>query len=352
MGRVLKFCVHLPLALTVLSGVAVATSFVLAAAKLHSLLSLEWYMVLLPIAVALGIMLVVCTLSVFFWMHAVFWVCATSREYSEREVSLDLLFKTAKMCFLGHGYVTLVSLALGLLVFKIHWRPRLPVVYPLLPIIVLGALYIFMAIMFTHPEVNASWYLFIGMSLLSQSSVLVFKLDHFPSSPRFPWAAVFAPSWLTYACLLAFCVRRGASDIVRLVGIAADDRDIVKSSPRGSPRGNGPASGHCVSTPRFMLQRKLLKITGIACWALGFCIGQVLLTLRLDNLSRVPWVAGVLPMLLGWILLMVFVAVPVSNYFSDMSKLLVSSYGEVPLSPRKDDSDVEQPLLSHRMPWR
>merc|ERR1740121_1713272 len=131
-----------------------------------------------------------------------------------------------------------------------------------------------MAIMFTHPEVNASWYLFIGMSLLSQSSMLVFKLDHFSSSPRFPWAAVFAPSWLTYACLLAFCVRHGASDIVRLVGIAAEDRDILKSSPRG----NGPASGRHVSTPRFMLQRKLLKITGIACWALGFCIGQVLLT--------------------------------------------------------------------------
>merc|ERR1719387_2577998 len=110
---------------------------------------LEWWEALMPVIVGLAIVLIAFTVAVIVWANLAIRLCTGGIELeADREFRLDMLLKTAKICFLGHGYTSLIGVALALLVLKLHHWPNLAVVYPLLPLIVLGTVYIFLAIMF------------------------------------------------------------------------------------------------------------------------------------------------------------------------------------------------------------
>jgi len=185
-------------------GLAVASTLVLASLKLDLYKDLSWWMVLLPPAIALCLTFLVFTVAVFTWVYVAYIFFTQGIEVDvESDFRLDVLFRAAKICFLGHGYVSLLMFSFGLLLWKLHTWPALPLAYPLSPLIVLGMVYMIFAIVFTQPEVDPPSYFLVGISLVSQSIMLVIKLDY---AYDLPWAATFAPSWLTYVLLLIYCV--------------------------------------------------------------------------------------------------------------------------------------------------
>lgn len=331
-----------------LVGIAVGLTLVLASVKGDVYHNLPWWVVLLPISVSLCILFIVFTVAVIVWVHVSYLVATGNVEVdADTDFRLDVLFRTAKICFLGHGYVVLLMIALGLLLLKLEHWPSLPVVYPLLPLIVLGAVYMFLAVMLKQPEVDAPWFFLVGISLFSQSVMLVIKLDHFRGDSRLPWGATFVPSWLTYVLLLIFCV---LSPFQAVSAAKADeDREASYGSaePFGGRRERREDSGLSGRSSSPTLQSELVKVIGIACWASGWGLSQMLLTLQLDVLFRCSWLCVVLPALLGWILLLVCVTKPVSEYFHDILRLVLDTFGLVAL-----DSSFCHEVVPSSLPWR
>jgi len=311
---------YLPHFLVRFVGLAVGLLLILVSLKLDIYKDLPWWTVFLPIAVSLCILFVLLTIAIFVWVHVAFLFFTGNIEVeTECEFRLDVLFRTAKICFLGHGYVVLLMLSFGLLLLKLQVWPSLPVVYPLLPLIVLGMAYVFLAVIFKQPEVDSPSFFLAGVTLVSQSIMLVIKFDHMWESESLPWAVTFTPSWLTYLLLLIYCV---VSPLQTFREAQADEDTHSASSaeaPYGSAEGPQP-------TPAGKLHTQLLKVAGIFCWVLGWGLSQALLTLRLDAFYKVSWLSVILPALLGWILLLVFVTGPVSEYFSSIYELLMSTF--------------------------
>lgn len=311
-------------------GAAVCVTLVLLWMKGDIYKELSWWVVLLPVIIAVSVFLLVFTAAIFAWIYlAILLVTGNVEVDVDREVRLDVLFRTAKVCFLGHGYIQLLALALGLLLLKLSIWPNLPVVYPMLPLIVLGFIYVFLAVMFKQPEVDSTWYSIVGMSLLSQSIMLVIKLDQFYESDGLPWAATFTPAWLTYALLLVYCV---TSPIQAYTEGAADEGSRTALStaasseaPYGSVQRERSGSGH--NSAR--LQTQLQKVAGIGGWVIGCGLSQVFLTMRLDGLYKMSWLGILLPALLGCILLIVFDSELVSKYFRDILEMLLDTLGVI-----------------------
>jgi len=291
---------------------------------------------LLPIIVSLCIIFVVLTIAVLLWIRFVIMASVGDIDCDLAEVGLDVMLRTAKICVLGHGYALLLVLSVGLLLSKLYFWPSLPVAYPLMPIILLGMVYIILGVLLKQPEVDSPWFVVIGTSVLSQSIMLILKLDIMQQSKGLPWAAVFLPSWITYAILLgysALCI-------------------LWTPQPASAPETTPETPIHEVVAVSPKLQ--VNKSSGLAFWAIGWGLSQLLFSLRLDGHHKIAWFALALPALLGWVLLVIFTFAPVSEYFEDMATLLFSTFS---LESRdalggESSSDLEeeqQPLLSPKL---
>jgi len=354
-----------PYYLVLFCGLTVDATLVLLTLKYDIMHDLEWWIVLHPLAVGFFAIFATFTLAVLVWVHIAMRLCRQSCEWEmDREFRLDMLFKTAKICFIGHGYTILLCLALGLLHYKLLYSPELPVVYPLLPLIVLGALYVIMAVMLKSPEINAGCSFFVGVSLLTQCTMLVLKLDKDSEFQNLPWGVTFCPSWFTYGFVFVFCIHCGAKDIVKL--LEHEPEESRSSDVAAAAAGNDGSTGsEIVQAPtasaddgltrrrsRSEVRSELQSVAGAACWALGFGVSQALLTLRFDSVGQaVPWPATMLPAIIGWTMMVLFVANPVAGYFTCVSRMLLDAFGLLSLD---DSDDAEAPLLgvSPGLPWR
>lgn len=331
-SEIKSWCLYLPRVLIGLSGLTVGLTMVLAALKLDGVyVHLQWWTVLLPVIVTLCIIFIVLTVAVLLWMR---FLIMASRGDIDCD-SIIMMVRTAKICFLGHGYASLLVLSVGLLLSKLYFWPSLPVAYPLLPVILLGVVYIIFGVLLKQPEVDSPWFLVIGTSVASQSIMLILKLDIMQKSKGLPWAAVFLPSWITYVILLSYaalCILWTAQPA---------------SAPETTPE--TPAHEVVAVSPRVQLN----KGSGLGCWAIGWGLSQVLLSLRLDGHHKIAWFAIALPALIGWVLLLIFTFAPVSEYFEDMALLLFSTFslGSSAATGYESSSDLDeeqQPLLSPR----
>jgi len=330
-GGIKSWCLCLPRVLIGLSGFTVGLTMVLAALKLDGVyVHLQWWQVLLPIIVTLGVFFIVLTVAVVLWARFVIMVGSGDIDCDANDVGLDVVFRTAKICLLGHGYALMLVLSAGLLLYKLYFWPSLPVAYPLMPVIMLGVVYIILGVLLKQPEVDSPWFLVIGTSVLSQAIMLILKLDIMQKSKGLPWAAVFLPSWITYVILLSYaalCIQWNAQPA---------------SAPETTPE--TPTYEVVAVSPRVQVN----KGSGLACWAIGWGLSQVLVSLRLDGLHKIAWFAIALPALLGWVLLLIFTFAPVSEYFEDMAVLLFSTFslGSSGYESSSDLDEEQQPLLS------
>jgi hypothetical protein len=334
-----KWWLCVPRFLVGLSGLAVGLTLVLATLKLdHVYAPLQWWQVLLPVTITLGIVFVVFTIGVLLWFRFTSLAYTGDLDADMEEVGLDVILRTAKICFMGHAYVVLLVVSLGLLLAKLHFFSSIPVAYPLAPLMFLGMVYIILGVMLKQPEVDSPWFILIGLSVVSQSIMLIVKLDHPHDVKNLPWVAVFIPSWITYVT----CVSYSAVCVVwtDLFGSPPEAALPLVSAPETTPE----------TTPE-AIHTQLSKVGGIACWAVGWGVSQALISLRLDAQHKVAWFAMALPAMIGWVLLIVFVISPISEYFEDMATLLFNTFS---LSCRDRDregyesSDVEEeqrPLL-------
>lgn len=324
--------------LVVFCGLMVPLALLLTALKLDGFLELSWSDALMPVTVAVIVAFVVSSTAVFVWINVAIRLCTGIMEVEpDQDFRLDILFRTAKICFLGHGYISLVSVALVLLLLKLQVWHKLTAVYPLLPLIVLGAVYIFLAVLFKRPEVVEDWFFVAGASMLSQSIMLVLKLDHLRSSTQLPWAVVFIPSWLTYVLLLIYCV---LAPLELWPQAMADDGGTGGSASVG----DGDTGSARETRQGGRLRRQLIRVAGVASWVIGWSFSQVALTLRFDNLIKMSWLAVLCPAFIGWILALVFVTGQVSDYFAGIASLLLDSFGLVPLESTPDE---EEPLTKY-----
>lgn len=315
----------LPQSLVHLAAISVGLTLVLAALKLDLYTELPWWIVLLPVTIALVAAFLVLTMVIGAWVVvAVQMMSGKLTPDDDQDFRLDMVLRTAKICFLGHGYISLLMVSLGLFLMKLgSWAGGLPVVYPLLPLAVLGLVYIVLAVTLKQPEVDTPWYFLVGSWLLSQSLMLVMKCDHARQSEHFPWAAVFTPSWLVYVLLLIYCV------LSPLETFHQDKDEKNSTSASSADTHYGGAEGQAGTASAGRLPGQLLKVAGIFCWVVGWGLSQVLLALRLDALYKVAWLSVILPALLGWILFFVFVRGAVCEHVIDKANIILDTFALV-----------------------
>lgn len=332
----------LPRLLVGMSGVAVGSTLVLASLKLDLYPKIQWWAVFAPVTVTLSVVFLVMTAAVFFWIRFTTLVYRGDIDCDLEEVRLDVILKTAKICFLGHGYVLLLAISMGLFLAKLHFWPDLPVAYPLLPLVLLAKIYIILGIVLEQPDVDSPSFLLIGTSVLSQSIMLILKLDHLHKSKNLPWVTVFIPCWVTYVILLGYSALCAAWAAVPVPDAAPETTPETQKSPIRQIL--SLQSHRCSASPHL----QCYKASGIACFAVGFGVSQVFLCLRLDGHYKEAWVSTALPAFLGWILFVAFVFGQVSEYFEEVATLLFDTFSLSSSSDGYDSSDVEedrQPLL-------
>jgi len=298
-----------------------------------------------PICITLCVVFLVMTAAVFFWIRFTTLVYSGDDEIDMEEVRLDVILKTAKICFLGHGYVLMLVISMGLFLAKLHLWPNLPVAYPLVPLILLAKIYIILGIVLEQPDVDSPSFLLIGTSVLSQSIMLILKLDHLHKSENLPWMTVFIPSWVTYVILLGYSGLCAAWAAAPVPDAAPETTPETQKSESAIRQILSLHSHRCSVSPR----QQCYKASGIACLAVGFGISQAFLCLRLDDHYKEAWFSLTLPALLGWILFVTFVFGQVSEYFEDMATLLFHTFSLSSSTDGYESSDVEEerrPLLT------
>lgn len=326
-GLVVYFC-----------GAAGVLSLILAELKLGDFGLVEtWWGVFIPSLVALTAVFLLFTIFVIVWITVAVKLLNSpvEMEYESESFNLDMLFRTAKVCFLGHAYCALLCVAAYSLVYKLeHWEAY-PLLYPCVPLLVLGSVHIVLAILFKAPEIDAGRSSFIGTSMLGHSVMLILKFDnHFKKT--IAWAVIFVPSWVTYIGVLLVCCIQGVT-LLR------------QNSPELSVQ---LASGALASSRDEAPNGALL--CGLAVWAIGFGASQVLYTLRLDG----HWTgercsACLVPAILGLAVLTICAAGPVGRRFADVVRTFLESFAA---HPEEDEDDAKRPLMSEegasRLPWR
>lgn len=329
---------YLPDVLVQSVGISVSLTILLAAFKLDFHSQLPWWIVLLPIIIALSVVFIVFSLAVVAWIRvSVGFLCGSDEEVdAEYDFRLILFLRTAKIAFLCHGHISLLMLSVGLLLIKLQFWPSLPVAYPLLPLIVLGLVYMFLALIFTQPEVDPPWFFLIGMSLLIQSIMLIVKLDHFLESKALPWAATFAPSWLAYVLLLIYC-------ILSPLHVFRHDSQTAGSSE--APYSFSSSDAGQRPSRSAVLNAQIRYVVGIGLWVIGWSTSQALLTLRLDAVYEASWIIVVLPAIMGLSFLMSFGSGRVSEYFRDVAQLFLDGLFFVPSPCPTHRMEEQRPLL-------
>lgn len=253
----------LPRFLVGLSGFAVASTLVLASLKLDLYPKIQWWVVFAPIAVTLCVVFLVMTVAVFGWIRFTTLVYRGDDDIDMEEVRLDVILKTAKICFLGHGYVLLLVISMGLLLAKLQLWPSLPVAYPLVPLILLAKIYIIFGIMLEQPDVDSPSFLLVGTSILTQSVMLILKLDHLHGSKNLPWVTVFIPSLVTYVILLGYSGLCAAWAAAPVPDASPETTPETQTSP--IPQILSLEGHRCSVSPRLQCYRAC----GIACLAVG-----------------------------------------------------------------------------------
>merc|ERR1719235_1923843 len=195
----------------------------------------SWWWALFPLTFALHLVLLVFTITIVLWGQVARRVCGgVDDDDDNSNFRLDVLFSTAKVCFIGHGYTLLLCVALWLLLAKAQFYPKWPMAYPMIPFIVLGFLHIIMAVMFKSPEVNALRSGSLGASYLAHAVAFIIKVDHhFEDQTKHPWGLVFLPSWLSYALVVCLCMVRGTQLLQMLKNIQTP-RDDGERTARSS----------------------------------------------------------------------------------------------------------------------
>lgn len=325
------------------SGLSVDVSLALLALMYHGVHEIKWWAVLLPIALATLFVHLLFTIAIAFWVHKIAGICRGQAEGEHgREPRLEMLFRCAKLCFTGHLNSGLLILSLTLIYFKLDMSPDMPIVYPGLPLLVLGFLCVFKAVMFKSPEVNAAWSLFVGVWLLAQTSFMVLKLDYYPTHEHFPWGIAFCPSWCSYGFVLIWCIHSGAGGILALL-----EHKGQSSQAEGGGTGDGVADYPDATKEREEVAGKVRLVVGAALGACGLAATHVMLTLRLDGVSNlVPWLGLVCPALVGWTILVATAAPTAAGHFNCVTRLLLDVLDIMPLDDDEDEDDVEAPLLS------
>eukprot|EP00929_Paragymnodinium_shiwhaense_P119709 TRINITY_DN91604_c0_g1_i1.p1 TRINITY_DN91604_c0_g1~~TRINITY_DN91604_c0_g1_i1.p1 ORF type:complete len:377 (-),score=49.05 TRINITY_DN91604_c0_g1_i1:21-1151(-) len=359
--------------LVISAGLLVLTSIALAGLRLHGALTLQWWLVLLPACMALGVALLVLTMAVLMWLRlALRLLTGAPLEVEGGEVSLDVIFTTAKTCFLGHGVVTLLFLSCLLLEVKLRWHEQspmkpLPALYPLMPLVVLGTLHLLVAFFFRRPEADSALPMAGSMTLLSQSIMLVLKLDYFYKRVHFYWILTFLPCWIAYMFVFVFCVHFGVTSVVTLAQARAEESRArgrgeacclswhgEKGEDGGSggtcgDRGQGeavkpqPIEGSWPETPGYSSR----MVIALGCWCVGNCAAQVMLALRLDDILRTPWLAIVVPAFVSWAMLVAFAVEPMASYLLDVRQRLLQPCA-IPADDLPEGRNERAPLL----PWR
>lgn len=297
------------------AGLSGACSILLAMAKLGMLgLVTTWWAVFLPVLIALTFIWLIFLAAVVLWVAVAvrLLTCPEDVEHDTDTFNLDSLFRTAKVCLIGHAYSILLCIAMWLFVFKVEGWSSLSMAYPCMPFVVLGTLHVLVAILFKFPELNAGRSSFIGVSMLGHSVMLILEIDnHLKAS--LPWSVVFIPSWFTYLGVFVACTFHGAYSLGNRV------------------RGGKP-----------MELTEAWLLVGAVCWALGFCCSQFLLALHLDGgLQLKHWELALVPALVGWCVLVVCAALPVSRYFEGVIQTFLDFCG----IEADDEDDPKEPLL-------
>lgn len=322
---------------------AVGVTLLLVPIKLDICTHLSWWIVLLPISIALTVVFIVFSIAVIAWIRvSVGFLCGGDEEVdAEYDFRLLMFLRTAKIAFLCHGHLSLLMLSVGLLLIKIHFWPSLPAAYPLLPLIVLGMVYMFLALVFTQTEVDPPWFFVIGITLVSQSIMLVVKLDHVQESKALPWAATFAPSWLAYVVLLIYCIL-SPLQIFRQASIEHASQNAGGSeasySLRSSDDGERPSRSA-------LLNAQIFKVVIIGWWVIGTSLSQAFLTLRLDAVHKFRWMVVAMPAIAGWIVLTTFASGVVSEYFRDVAQLFLDGLFCAPTPCPTRCMEEQRPLL-------
>lgn len=363
--------------LVTLAAMLFVTSMVLMGLRLHGALSLKWWLVLLPAGLALGCGFLVLTIAVLMWLKMTLMLLTGAPlriPEGSGEVSLDVIFTTAKTCLLGHGAMTMVFLSFVLLEVKLRWYEQtpqkvLPALYPLLPLVVLGALHFIVSFIFKRPEVDSGWSLVASLTLLSQSIFLILKLDYYYSLQHFFWALAFLPSWLAYMCVFVFAVNFGVSSVVSLAQARVAESRSGRSCPpwQASDGGSGGTAGEdgkpasprsefsaasptgksgAAPWPEEPARHSSQIVLALVLWSFGTCASQVMLALRLDDIARMPWLFVIAPACLMWTLLVICAVAPLSSYVLEMRQRLLQPVAESPVL--SSGSDERAPLL----PWR
>lgn len=325
----------LPSGVVYFCGAAGALTLALAELKLSDYGLVEtWRGVFIPSLAALTGVFLLFTISVVVWISVAVKLLNSpmDMEYESDSFNLDMLFRTAKVCFLGHTYCTLLCIAAYSMMYKLENWDAYPLLYPCGPLLVLGSVHILLAILFKEPEIDAGRSSFIGVSMLGHSVMFILMFDnHFKSS--ISWAAVFLPSWLTYVGVLLVCILQG------VVALRHSSPELsIQMAEAGVSRDEAP---------------NLYLLVGLAVWALGFGSSQVLYTLQLDGHwkgERCP--ACLVPAIVGLGVLTVCAAGPVGRRFADVVRTFMDAYAAQP----PDEDDPKQPLMGeeepNRLPWR
>lgn len=301
----------------------------------------SWWWALLPLIIVLHVVLVVFTIAIILWGQVARRVCGgTEDDDCESSFRLDVLFRTAKVCFVGHGYTTLLCVTLWLILAKAQYYPKWPMVYPMIPMMILGFLHIIMAVMFKSPEVNAVRSGSIGVSYLAHAAAFIIKIDyHWEDDKNYPWALIFLPSWLTYALVTCLCFARGYQLLQMLKNIRTPRRDEVDD---GSS--SGTVMGEEIAPRRKDIRNELWVLAGILLGAIGFAASQLMLALRLDGEKNLEWHIILAPAIVGWAAFSLCTTSSVSKYFREVATMLLGALG------RSDDKDPDSPSWPAKKP--
>lgn len=344
-----------PQIMVVTSGLGVGLTLVCIMMMLEDVKIINsWWWALFPLTFALHAVLLVFTITIVLWGQVARRVCGgVDDDDCDSNFRLDVLFRTAKVCFIGHGYTLLLCVALWLLLAKAQYYPKWPMAYPMIPFIILGFLHIIMAVMFKSPEVNALRSGSLGVSYLAHAVAFIIKVDHhFEDPTKHPWALVFLPSWLSYALVVCLCMARGIQLLQMLKNSVATPRDDGDRSAGSS----ASAAGDEIVPQRKMIREELWLLAGLFLWAIGFAASQLMLALRLDGLHKdLAWHIILSPAIVGWGALMICTTSYISKYFSIVAMLLLGALGATvpeekePSWPAQKPADTEDTPLLQRL---